>query len=470
MGKLHLIDISIVAIYLILCLVIGLRKSTKIKNIRDYAVGNKNFSTFIIIATVFATYVSGNTTVGNMEGVYNVGLLYAIPLLFTSFNWFIVKNIYAKRVNKFHDCISMSEIMYKLYGNVGLNLTNIVLVLRTIGFIAIQVTAIGYLFNYFFNFPYIQGVLIGVSILALYSALGGVRAVALTDVFQFLIFFVALPLVCGYAYFQAGGYDKIVSLLPETHLKIFTNANNTISFFSYIFWIVLPAVSPPYTQRLLMAKDKKQLMSSYNILMMLSIFFAITIFVLGFCIRTIYPGIDAKIALYTFIGNLPSISLGFMVAGILAVIMSTADSWLNSLSVIISHDVIKKIFPNISDRTELLSARIATVVCSIFAVIIALYSGEIFKLILLVENFYYALILIPFTVGFFNFKMAPIPLLASFISGFVCTLIIRLCVGEFGILSLTFGTLGSAIGFFVAYYIQVKMGIIKKEVKSGAFS
>ena len=470
MGKLHLIDISIVAIYLILCLVIGLRTSKNIKNIRDYAVGNKNFSTFIIIATIFATFVSANQIIGKTEQIYKLGILYAIPILFTPFNWFIVKSIYAKRISKFHDCISMSEIMYKLYGNIGLNLTNVVLILQAIGFTAVQVTAVGYLFNYFFNFTYTQGVFIGIGILTLYSALGGVRAVALTDVFQFIIFFIALPLVCGYAYFQAGGYDKIINLLPETHFTIFTNVSDTISFFGYILWIVLPAISIPYTQRLLMATDKRQLMSSYNVLIIISIFFAITIFVLGFSIRTLYPNIDPKMAFYTFVGDLPSIFLGFMVAGILAVVMSTADSWLNALSVIISHDVIKKIFPHISDETELLFARIATFLCSIFAVIIALYSGEIFKLIIFFQSFSYTTILVSFTVGFFNFKRTPTSFLASFISGFACTLITRFCVGEFGILSLTFGTLGSAIGFFIAYYIQVKMGIIKKEVKSGAFS
>ena len=43
MGKLHIIDVSIVGIYLFLCLAIGLYKSTKIKTIREYTVGSGNF-------------------------------------------------------------------------------------------------------------------------------------------------------------------------------------------------------------------------------------------------------------------------------------------------------------------------------------------------------------------------------------------------------------------------------------------
>ena len=465
MGKLQIIDISIVLTYLTLCLVIGLYKFNKIKDIREYAIGNKNFSTFVIIATIFATFMSANQIIGKTEQIHKLGLVYALAILFTPFNWLIVRNIYAKNIGKFRGCISMSEIMGRLYGNIGLNLTNIVLVLKAIGFTAVQITAIGYLFNYFFNFTYTQGVLIGMSIVTFYSVLGGVRAVALTDAFQFLIFFVALPLACGYAYIQAGEYENIINSVPKTHIEVFTNANSTLLFLAYTFWIILPAISTPYTQRLLMAKNRKQLMDSYNVLICGSIFFAVVIFVLGFSIRVIYPNIDAKMAFYTFIGDLPPIFIGLMITGMLAVIMSTADSWLNALSVIVSHDVIKKIYPQITEKTELLFARLATFLCSIFAVIIALKSGEIFKLIIFFESFSYTTILIPFTVGFFSFKTNKYSFLASFMSGFLGTLIVRLYVGEFGIISLVVGTFSSAIGLFSAHYIQVRMGIIKKKEK-----
>ncbi len=67
MGKLHIIDVSIVVAYLVLCLVIGLYKSTKIKNVRDYTVGNRNFSTLVIIATIFATFMSAGQIIGKTE-------------------------------------------------------------------------------------------------------------------------------------------------------------------------------------------------------------------------------------------------------------------------------------------------------------------------------------------------------------------------------------------------------------------
>jgi SSS family solute:Na+ symporter len=465
-GKLQFIDVSIVVVYLVLCLVIGLYKSTKIKTIKEYAVGNRNFSTFVIISTIFATFVSAGATVGATEAIYRNGLVYALALFCLPLNWLIVRNVYAKNIHLFKDCISISEIMASLYGNLGHNITNVIIVTKSIGFLSIQVTAIGYLFNYFFDFSYVQGVFIGVSILTLYSALGGVRAVALTDVFQFLIFFIALPLACGIAYFKFGGYSKVILSISDVGNNVFDNHNSVLLFLSYSFWVILPAMGAPYAQRLLMAKNNKQILNSYNVLIIAAIFLVMILFFLGMFIRSNYLNIEPKLGLYSFIGNLPPIFIGIMVAGMLAVIMSTADSWLNALSVVISHDVIKKSFPKINSKQEVIIARIVTFLSAGAAVFISLKSKEIFKLIIFLDNFYYPLLFIPYTAGFLRFKTNHISFLSCTIITLLSVFITRLIIGEFGIISMIIGVFSSCIGFFGSHYIQFpsELGVLKDKI------
>ena len=223
-GKLQLFDILIIGGYLLACLIIGLYKSTKVKGIKDYAIGDKNFSTLVIISTIFATFMSANQIIGKTEQIYKLGLVFGAAILFIPLNWIIVKNIYAKNIDRFDGCISMSEIMEKLYGNCGSIVSSIIIIITAVGILSVQVTAVAYLFQYFLDLSYAQGVLIGIGILTFYSALGGVRAVALTDVFQFLIFFLILPIACGYAYFKAGGYENIITSLPESTLHYTTMA------------------------------------------------------------------------------------------------------------------------------------------------------------------------------------------------------------------------------------------------------
>ena len=75
-GKLQLFDILIIGGYLVSCLIIGLYKSTKVKGIKDYAIGNKNFPTFVIISTIFATFMSANQIIGKTEQIYKLGLVF----------------------------------------------------------------------------------------------------------------------------------------------------------------------------------------------------------------------------------------------------------------------------------------------------------------------------------------------------------------------------------------------------------
>ena len=80
-SKLHSLDISIVLIYLVSCLLFGIYKSGKIKSIKDYTVSDKNFSTFAIVATLFATYISAQYVLGKTAKIYELGLLFILPFL-----------------------------------------------------------------------------------------------------------------------------------------------------------------------------------------------------------------------------------------------------------------------------------------------------------------------------------------------------------------------------------------------------
>lgn len=55
------IDVFIVIAFLILTLVIGLSYGQKVKNIQDYALGGRNFSSIAIATTLTATWIGGSS-------------------------------------------------------------------------------------------------------------------------------------------------------------------------------------------------------------------------------------------------------------------------------------------------------------------------------------------------------------------------------------------------------------------------
>jgi len=73
-------DIAVIIAFLLLNLIFGLASGRGIKNIREYAIGNRNFSTATIVATIVATWIFGSVVSLNLIETYNNGLYFSIGI------------------------------------------------------------------------------------------------------------------------------------------------------------------------------------------------------------------------------------------------------------------------------------------------------------------------------------------------------------------------------------------------------
>lgn len=458
LSNLHLIDLSIIILYLALCLVIGLWKVGKITTIKEYALGKAEISTGLLVATMFATNIGAGSTIGTIEKLYKLGMLYAVAVMLKPLFWIITARIFANDIERFKKagCISVSGIMEVLYGAYGKWITNFLSVLASIGILAVQITAIGYLTKYFLGIPSSYGILIGFTILVLYSFFGGVRGVLLTDSFQSFIMFIGIPAACFAAYYDVGGYEQVISQLPETHLSLNLTSENWPLFASFVFYSLMPVSEGSFVQRFLMAKNSQQLKHVLISTALFSVPIMIMFCMIGFIVRIKAPNIDPNTALFYLVSNyLPIGVSGLVITGILAAIMSTADSWLNTVSVMCARDIAKGIFPDMSEKSELKVARVSLVLISIFAVGLSLTGHEsLMGLMWFAENFWAPLVLVPLAAGFMRFKTSNKSFLIAVALGICSTFIGAYIVGEFATISLAAGILGSSAGLFGAHFMQ----------------
>jgi len=96
---------------------------------------------------------------------------------------------------------------------------------------------------------------------------------------------------------------------------------------------------------------------------------------------------------------------GFTLIGIMAMIMSTADSWINVGSVTFAHDICKPL--GIQTKNELLFSRIFAIFIGIGAVLLALSATNLFQLSLLIMNFYMPIISAPLVLAILGFRSSP---------------------------------------------------------------
>ncbi|MDJ1258098.1 MAG: sodium:solute symporter family protein [Candidatus Midichloria sp.] len=466
MYNIHVIDIAIIILYFVVCIGIGLYKYKSIKTIEEYTLGGRNFPDLVIITTIFATAVGASSTVGVVEKVYTLGVFFAIyPIAEALLMWLVTSKIYCKNINQFHDCISISDIMDKLYGKAGRWVTNIASVIVSISVITAQTTAMGYLLNYFFLIPVYYGTIISTLVLALYSAFGGVRAVAYTDVFQFIILMLAIPASCVIAYgMESGGgivhWYRVWGQLPKEMITFNLNKDNIWLFLSFIFYSLIPHAEGTFVQRFLLAKNDKQLVKCIGVVIPLNIFFVMAVSLIGFLIKAKAPDIDPTTAFFYFVTNYLVIGVkGLVIAGLLAVIMSTADSWLNTTSTLVANDIILPLVP-MTEKKVLIIARCATFIIAILSILLSLSGKGIMELNWLAGNFWEPLVILPLAAGFLKFWTNSKSFIASVMLAITFTCISACIIGDFSTVSLMCGMIGSAIGLFGMHHWQKRQGII----------
>ncbi|RZI47491.1 sodium:solute symporter family protein, partial [Rickettsiales endosymbiont of Peranema trichophorum] len=458
LGNLAALDVGIIVAYLVGCLVVAFWKATEIKNIREYTLGNGSVSTVVLICTIFATYLSASSTVGTVEKIYTVGIFFAIPRIAGVLVWYLMARIYVN-VEQFQGCLSISDIMYILYGSIGRWVTTVASVVLSVGIIATQAVAMGYMLDYFLGIGQFAGILVGMGVLTVYSAFGGIRAVALTDVVQFVVFYVAIPTACFFAIRDVGGLSTIYEQLPKTHVTLNLEGKQLWSFLS-LFLFILPFNGGSFIQRFLMSNNTKQLASSLKLISFLHLPLLLLICLIGFVIRVKAPDVDPKFVFMVFIDKYLYTGIkGLMIAGMIAVMMSTADSWLNTTSVLCTHDIAKMIFPKLTDAQELLIARLSTTVIGLMAIVIAAKAEGILELYWMIYNFWEPVTLVPVMVGFIGFRTNTASFVISCVLATICTLIGAYIDGEFARISIALGVIGSTVGMFGAHYLQLWWGV-----------
>ncbi|NRA73497.1 MAG: hypothetical protein HRU36_01955 [Rickettsiales bacterium] len=446
------IDIAIVIAYMFFCLVIGLLKYGKIKNIRDYTLGTKPFPTIVLMATTLATVIGTGRIIGNTEKVYELGIIYMISFIFVPISWLILTRMLLPNIQIFrkHKFISLSDIMEYWYGKLGRWVTNVISILIAVAVAASSAIAIGYLLHHFLGISETIGIIIGLGVVTIYSAFGGITSVAFTDVFQFLIFFIALPIACFISYQDTGGLEKIWHSLPETHTHI--KVDNIPLFVSFIFYSSLPYIDISSIQRVLIAKDREQLLRAFIGVAILTIPLMMIVCFIASVTYHDNPNIESGKVLYHFIDNyLPPVLKGFMIAGILAVIMSTQDSYLNTTGVLISHDVCKQIWPSLTDRQELFIARISCVVIALISISMIVLTKGIMDMIWIAGSFSAPLVATPLMAGLIGARINKSSFIGVVIFSLIAIVITRFVTGVFDTRSLAVGMVTSAIVLYILH-------------------
>lgn len=396
--------------YLLISVLIGLFVARNVKSSTDYAVAGRNLALPVVTATVFATWFGSETVLGVSSTFVKEGLGGIVSDPFGASMCLILAGVFfASRLYKLN-LLTIGSYYRVRYNQAVEVLCSVCIIFSYLGWVAAQITALGLIFNLITHGAVDReiGMVIGTAVVLTYTLFGGMLAVAVLDFVQMTVIGVGMIYI---AYIVAGMTGGVAPVLA--HAEAAGKLNFFPAEFSYELWVPFIAAwstmmlgSIPQQdvfQRITSAKDEKTAVRGAVLGGSLYFLFAFIPVFLAYGATMINPEVygaliekDSQLVLPTFILTQTPVLVQVLFFGaLLSAIMSTSSATLLAPSVSFAENIIKVIYPDISERTFLLVMRLSVLLFGVSVLSFSLISGaSIFEM---VENAYQITLAAAFT-------------------------------------------------------------------------
>lgn len=398
--------LTVIVVYLIAMVLIGVYFSKKNNDVSDFYLGGRKLGPIVTAMSAEASDMSSWLLMGlpglaYLSGCAEAGWTAIGLAIGTYLNWLIVAKRLRRYTAKANNSITLPDFFSNRYRDKShalLAVSAIFIVVFFVPYTASGFAACGKLFSTLFDIPYVPAMIVSAIIIVAYTALGGFLAASTTDLIQSIIMSIALIIVVVFGVNVAGGLDVVLDNAKslEGYLTLFASHDaatgssspyNALTIASTLAWGLGYFGMPHILLRFMGIEDENKLKLSRRIAtvwVVISMFVAIFIGIIGYSMSKA-GAIDVlegssqaetliiKVAmLLSEHGVLAVIMAGLILAGILACTMSTSDSQLLAASSSVSQNLLQDCLGlKLSQKASMWAARLTVVLISVIGVIIA---------------------------------------------------------------------------------------------------
>jgi solute:Na+ symporter, SSS family len=401
----------------------------------DYFLAGRNSVWFIIGASLFASNIGSEHLVGLAGTGAATGVAVAQFEILAAFILLLLGWVFAPFYLR-SGVFTMPEFLERRYSPAARwYLAGISILGYVLTKISVTIFAGGLVFEALMGIDFWTGAMVVVVATGLYTILGGLRAVLITDAMQMVVLLGGAIAVTVIGLNAVGGWNELVVAAGPEFMTLWKPATDPdfpwtgILLGAPILGIWYWCTDQFIVQRVLAARNlsharRGTVFAGFLKLLPLFIF--------------VIPGVIAYVlvqqgrlelaasdhALPTLVATLLPVGLrGVVVAGLLAALMSSLSSVFNSTSTLITWDVYKKIRPDASEQRLVWVGRISTAVLVVFGLLwiplMGLISGTLYQYIQSVQAYIAPPITAVFLLGLFSARLNAHGALAALLTGFV---------------------------------------------------
>ncbi|MEM7309421.1 MAG: sodium:solute symporter family protein [Planctomycetota bacterium] len=416
--------VAFLAVYLAALIGVGAYKARSVKTQEDFSLAGRGLSSTVLVGTLLATWIGTGSIFGNAEETYGVGVA-AFLLPVSGGLGILALYFIAPRIRGFGQ-FTIQDVLEARFGPAAR-------VLGTVTLLAAYVIIVSY--QYRAGAAVLEGLLPGLGhvgavvlvagFVILYTALAGMFSVAYTDVANGVLMAVGVALALPLLISQAGGIESAVAALEPGQQSLFGHysAAGLASILLPAFLLLVGDAN--MAQRFYSARDPGSARRSVMWMFVGVLFLECAIILVALLGRSLVaqgqieaPENPGHIVIHLAFEALPPALGALLVGTAVAIVVSTADSYLLSPSTSLVRDVYQRfVAPDASEQRTVLAGRIFVVVLGLIALALAFTSDAFFGVALFAYTIYGAGVTPALLAAYFWKRATPAGAIASMLVG-----------------------------------------------------
>lgn len=410
-------------VYLGALIAVGAIKARKVKTQEDFTLAGRGLSGWVLTGTLLATWIGTGSIFGNAQKSFQDGMS-ALILPLSSALGILVLFFLAGRIRRMEK-FTIQDILEERFGVAARVVGTIALLCGYLIIVSYQYRAgSAVLERVIPDVSHTQSVFIVAAFVIAYTALAGMFSVAYTDLANGILMLLGLACALPILLSDAGGVTAVIDSLPEGNRDLFGySPARVISYLLPPFLLILGDAN--MYQRFFSAKDPRTARRSaagmfFGVLLLDWLIIAIALCAVALVAqgKLSAPENPAHAVVHVAFEALPPVLGAILSATVVAVVVSTADSYLLSPASSLVRDVYQRFLKtDATDRETVRAGRGTVVVLGLVALGLAFTSDSFFEVAIFAYTLYGAAITPPLLAAFFWKGATPAGAVTSMLTG-----------------------------------------------------
>ena len=425
-----------IAIFFLVRVAVGIWASRRVKDATDYIVAGRRLPIHMAAASIMATWFAAETLMGASETAYDYGFQGVIFDPFGAAMCLFISGAFFVRLMRRAKYLTIVDFFERRYNKTMIVLSVIAQVLTYFSWTAAQVVAGGAIVQALFGIDAQWGMIIIITIVALYTTLGGMWADTLLDFFQMFLTAAGITMVFLAVLNAAGGWSIFVESAGSTYVsEPFTlmpiqgeGYLGYIGATGWMYWLAAwmaiglgSVATQDLMQRSMAARNQATSVYGSYFAGVLYLFFGIMSPLIGIMVYTMNPEMadTSYLLVSTAMTYLPPILTAIFIAALASALMSTSDSSLLAGASAVTENLIPVITgKKLDGKSALWATRVMVLVNAVIALAIGLWAQTIYELSILAWSLLLVGLFVPFAFGMYWKKANSPGAVSSFLGGF----------------------------------------------------